>query len=71
MGINGGTDTLLLYQARQRRAWHDELKAECFFNLSKLNDRKMDLFRREIDAKQNTANRQMVRILVLIHPHTC
>lgn len=26
--ITGGKDTLLLYQARTRKAWHDELKAD-------------------------------------------
>ncbi|KAI0275865.1 hypothetical protein BGY98DRAFT_893049, partial [Russula aff. rugulosa BPL654] len=32
----GGKETLLLYQARIRKAWHDELKDGHFFNLASL-----------------------------------
>ena len=60
-GIPGGKDTLLLYQARVRKAWHDELKAGHFFNLARLSEKKMNSFRKEVDAKQNAILRKAVR----------
>ena len=64
MDIDRGKETLLLYQARQRWAWHDELKANHFFNLSNLNNNKMNLFCREVDARHYAAHRQTVRLAV-------
>jgi hypothetical protein len=45
---------LHLYQARTRKAWHDELKSGHFFNLTKLSEKKMNPYRKEVDAKHNT-----------------
>jgi hypothetical protein len=44
-----------LYQARVCKAWHNELKAGHFFNLAKLNDKKLNAYRKEVDAKNNAA----------------
>ena len=40
MDIAEGKETPLLYQARQRRTRHDELKADHLFNLAKLSDKR-------------------------------
>lgn len=60
IGIPEGKETLLLYQARARKAWHDELKAGHFFNLSKLDERRMNAYRKEVDAKHNAIMRKAV-----------
>jgi hypothetical protein len=52
-GIVRGKETLLLYQARTRKAWHDELKAGHFFNLAELNENKMNTCQIEVTAKYN------------------
>jgi hypothetical protein len=57
-GIAEGKETLLLYQARARKAWHEELKAGHFFNLAKLNEKKMNAYRKEVDAKHNVIVRK-------------
>jgi hypothetical protein len=69
LALDGGKDTLLLYQARQRRAWHDDLKADHFFNLSNITEKKMGPIRREADSQRYAAHRQTVRIppFVLLH----
>ena len=58
--IPEGKETLLLYQSRTRKAWHEELKAGHFFNLAKLDEKKMNTYRKEIDAKHNAAVRKAV-----------
>jgi hypothetical protein len=63
-GIAKGKGTLLLYQAREYKAWHDELKAGHFFNLTKLNEKKMNTYRKEVDAEHNT----VVRKVPIHHP---
>jgi hypothetical protein len=60
IGIDEGKETLLLYQARARKAWHDELKAGHFFNLAKLSDKRLIAYRKEIDAKHNAILRKAV-----------
>jgi hypothetical protein len=64
MDIDGGKETLLLYQAHQHRAWHNELKANHFFNLADLNNNKMNLFRRKVGARHYAAHCQTVRLAV-------
>ncbi|KAI0268012.1 hypothetical protein BGY98DRAFT_1190762 [Russula aff. rugulosa BPL654] len=59
-GIAEGKETLLLYQARSCKAWHNKLKAEHFFNLAKLDDKKMSVYRKEVDAKHNTIIRKVL-----------
>jgi hypothetical protein len=59
--IVDGKETLLLYQARARKAWHDKLKAGHFFNLAELDDKKMNLYRKELDAKHNAVVLKAVR----------
>jgi hypothetical protein len=59
--IAEGKETLLLYQARTRKAWHDELKAGYFFNLARLDEKKMSTYRKEVDAKHNAIVRKAVR----------
>jgi hypothetical protein len=54
---------LLLYQVRVRKAWHNELKAEHFFNLTRLSEKKINSFRKEVDAKQNIILCKAVRVL--------
>jgi len=61
-GIAEGKETLLLYQARARKAWHNELKAGHFFNLAKLDDKKMNAYRKEVDAKHNAVVRKAVSL---------
>jgi hypothetical protein len=63
--IAKGKETLLLYQARARKAWHDELKAGHFFNLAKLDGKKMNLYRKEIDDKHNAVVRKAVRAPII------
>ena len=58
--IAEGKETLLLYQDRARKAWHDELKSGHFFNLARLDDKKMDACRREVNAKHNAVVRKAV-----------
>jgi hypothetical protein len=65
-GIAEGKETLLLYQARARKAWHDELKAGHFFNLAKLNEKKMNAYRKEVDAKHNVIVRKAASTLMPI-----
>ena len=48
-----GKETLLLYQARVREAWRDELKTGHFFYLAKLDEKIMNAYRKEVDAKHN------------------
>jgi hypothetical protein len=59
-GLDGGKDALLLYQARMRRAWHNELKSNHFFNLAIIDDKKLNFARKEVDAKHNAAIRKAV-----------
>jgi hypothetical protein len=68
-GIAEGKETLLLYQARSCKAWHNKLKAEHFFNLAKLDDKKMSVYRKEVDAKHNTIIRKVVSLLIT-YPHS-
>jgi hypothetical protein len=60
--IVDGKETLLLYQARTRKAWHDELKAGHFFNLAKLNEKTMNTYRKEVESKHNAALRKAVSL---------
>ena len=53
--IPRGKETLLLYQARTRKAWHDELRSGHFFDLAELDQIKMNSYRIEVDAIQNEA----------------
>ncbi len=71
--IPEGKDTLLVYQARVRKAWHDELKAGHFFNLAKLSEKKMNSFRKEVDVKHNAILRKAVSFPFLQHlsPTNC
>jgi hypothetical protein len=55
-----GKDTLLLYQARIRKAWHDELKMKRFFNLVEIDEQKMNVYRQEVDGKYNDAYHKAV-----------
>jgi hypothetical protein len=59
--IAEGKETLLLYQARTRRAWHNELKARHFFNIAKISDKRLNAYRKEVDAKHNAVIRKAVR----------
>ena len=63
-GIADGKETLLLYQACACKAWHDELKAGHFFNLAKLNEKKINAYCKEVDAKHSALVRKVVRILI-------
>jgi hypothetical protein len=63
IAINEGKETLLLYQAHACKAWHDELKAGHFFNLAKLNNKKLIAYRKEINAKHNAIVRKAVSAL--------
>ena len=58
--ITDGQETLLLYQARVRMAWHNELKAGHFFNLAKINKRKINAFRKEVDGRYLDRTRKAV-----------
>jgi len=58
--IAEGKETLLLYQACIHKAWHDELRVGYFFNLASLDERKMNMYCKEVDAKQNTIVRKVV-----------
>ncbi len=60
-----GKETLLLYQARARKVWHDELKAGHFFNLAKLNEKKLSTYCKEIEAKHFAALRKAVSPFVI------
>jgi hypothetical protein len=66
-GIPNGKETLLLYQARTRKAWHDKLKVDHFFNLAKLDEKKMYSYHKEVDAKYNAIVCKAVRA-PNIHP---
>ena len=55
-----GKETLLLYQARARKAWHEELKAGHFYNLAALSKEKMELYRNELAAKRYDATHRAV-----------
>ncbi|KAF8495196.1 hypothetical protein F5888DRAFT_587386 [Russula emetica] len=48
--IPGGEETLLLYQARMRRTWHEELKIWHCFNISKIDEDFLERCRREVMA---------------------
>ncbi len=50
--IVDGKETLLLYQAQVRKAWHNELKAGHFFDLAELDDRRLNAYRKEVDSRQ-------------------
>ena len=63
--IPRGKDTLLLYQARIRKAWHDELKMKRFFNLTETDEQKMNVYRQEVDARYNDAYHKAVSHLHL------
>jgi hypothetical protein len=65
MGNPEGKETLLLYQARTRKAWHDELKADHFFNIAKLSEKKMSAYCKEVNAKHNDVVRKAVSPLYL------
>src|SRR6266403_1971325 len=45
-------ETLLLYQAQERKAWHNELKAGHFFDLAERDDRRLNTSRKEVDSGQ-------------------
>jgi hypothetical protein len=64
--IDEGKETLLLYQAHACKVWHDELKVGHFFNLAKLNDKKLIAYCKEIDAKHNAI---VCKVVSALKPH--
>jgi hypothetical protein len=54
-GISGGKDTLLLYQARMRRTWHEELKVGHCFDISEIDEKFLERCHREVMAAQSNA----------------
>ena len=55
-----GKETLLLYQARTRKVWHEELKAGHFYNLATLSKEKMELYHNELAAKRYDVTHRVV-----------
>ncbi|KAK7020814.1 hypothetical protein R3P38DRAFT_2534730 [Favolaschia claudopus] len=46
-----GEKTLLLFQARVRREWHDQLKQGSFFNIAKINEDLLRVIRHDVHDK--------------------
>ncbi len=49
--IVDGKETLLLYQVHVCKAWHDELKAGHFFDLTELDEKKLNTYCKEVDVE--------------------
>ncbi len=60
--IVDGKEALLLYQATARRAWHDELKAGYFFDLAEIDEKKLNAYHREVNAKHNALVHKAVSV---------
>ncbi len=66
--IVDGKETLLLYQACLRRAWHDELKSGHFFDLAELDEKKLNAYRKEVDGRHKALSRKAVSLSVPLPP---
>ncbi|KAK6989042.1 hypothetical protein R3P38DRAFT_2572418, partial [Favolaschia claudopus] len=56
-----GEKTLLLFQARARREWHDQLKLNMFFSIANINEDHLRVIRHELLDKMQLERLDTVR----------